>query len=129
MANIGIDIVKKGKAGAEKCKPGAWTKLHWTGKLIDGSVITDSRQEHDGLPKVFNLGSSSEYKCWDLALTQLTPGTKAKIHCPSYLVYGTSEAKTPLGDTWVPKGSDVNFDVEVVDCNIPPETADTLKYK
>ena len=59
----------------------------------------------------------------------MTPGTKAKIHCPSDLVYGTSEAKTPLGDTWVPKGSDVNFDVEVVDCNIPPETADPLKYK
>lgn len=68
FANIGIDIVKKGHAGAEKCKTGAWAKLHWTGKLIDGSVITDSRQEHDGLPKVFNLGSSSEYKCWDLAL-------------------------------------------------------------
>ena len=43
FANIGIDIVKKGRAGAEKCKTGAWTKLHWTGKLIDGSVITDSR--------------------------------------------------------------------------------------
>jgi FKBP-type peptidyl-prolyl cis-trans isomerase len=48
--------VKKGKEGAEKCRTGAWTKLHWTGKLIDGSVITDSRMEGDGRPKTFNLG-------------------------------------------------------------------------
>lgn len=59
----------------------------------------------------------------------MTAGTKAKIHCPAYLVYGTSEAKTPIGDSWVPKGSDVNFDVEVVDCNIAPEAIDPLKYK
>jgi hypothetical protein len=55
-ANIGVDIVVKGKEGGEKCRTGAWTKLHWTGKLIDGSVITDSRMEGDGRPKTFNLG-------------------------------------------------------------------------
>ena len=67
-SQIGIDIVQKGKEGAEKCRTGAWTKLHWTGKLVDGSTITDSRMEGDGRPKTFNLGQSSVYKCWDLAL-------------------------------------------------------------
>merc|ERR1740117_1720122 len=68
FSQIGIDIITKGKEGADKCKIGAWTKLHWTGKLVDGSVITDSRMEGDGRPKTFNLGQSSEYKCWDLAI-------------------------------------------------------------
>lgn len=73
MANIGIDIYEKAqtenkdKTENHTCEPGSWTTVHWKGYLKDGTLVTDSRQELDGLPKTFALGSSEVFKCWDLA--------------------------------------------------------------
>lgn len=51
----------------------------------------------------------------------MTPGTKAKLSCPSYLVYGSAtNVYAPFGSGWIPKNSDINYDIEIVDCNISP---------
>jgi hypothetical protein len=64
------------------------------------------------------------FKCWELAIQQLYPGAKAKIHCPAYQVWGSALIQAPVGDGYIPKNSDIDFDFEVVDCNIPPVRAD-----
>ena len=119
MALIGIDILQHGSG--DKCSTGNWATVHWSGSLKDGRVITDSRSEPGALPKTFNVGSSDVYKCWDLAIPQLHAGDKAHVSCPAKLVYGTSLEIAPLGDDAVPKNSDVDFEIEVLKCNIPPQ--------
>lgn len=123
MSEFGVDITKKGKG--KKCENGSWTTISWKGYLNDGRVITDSSLETtDGRPKTFNLGADEVYKCWDLALVQLNKGTKATLHCPAHLVYGSAKIQSPLGDDWIPKNSDVDFDITVEDCNVQPTKED-----
>ena len=54
---IKIDVTEKHK-DAGICTPGEWATIHWVGSLVDGRVVTDSKQEHDGLPLTFALGAS-----------------------------------------------------------------------
>lgn len=68
-SRIGIDITTKGDG--PKCKPGDWTTVHWAGYLKDGREITNSRAEPGGEPKIFTLGASEVFHCWDLAIAQL----------------------------------------------------------
>ena len=57
MSLIKIDVTE-GHKGADRCVPGEWVTMHYKGTLIDGRVISNSREEHDGLPKTFALGAS-----------------------------------------------------------------------
>jgi len=126
-SHIGIDIQDKGDKDAKQCLPGQWATVHWTGRLMDGRVITDSRSEPGGLPKTFNVGASQVLSCWDLAIQKLNKGSKATITCPSYLAYGTAYTQSPLGGESVPAGSDMTFDFEVLDCNIHPSNVEHVQ--
>lgn len=118
-SRIGIDILEKGKG--DKCAEGQWATVHWTGYLKDGREITSSKVENGGRPKTFSVGSREVFYCWDLAVPQLTEGTKAKLSCPSYYVYGGAFTWAPIGGEPIPLHSDVDFDFEVVECNRVPE--------
>jgi hypothetical protein len=118
VANIGIDISNAGTG--DNCKVGDWTTVHWVGSLPDGRVVTDSRAEPGGLPKTFALGASEVFRCWDLAIPQLKKGAKATLHCPSYYSWGGAYTQAPLGGAPIPLNTDVNFDIEIVDCNRTP---------
>jgi len=119
LSRIGIDITTKGSG--PKCKPGDWTTVKWDGYLKDGRHITSSASEHGGEPKTFSLGASEVFKCWDLAITQLHQGDKAHLDCPSHYAYGTAFTWAPVGGEPVPLGSDMDFEIEVVECNRVPE--------
>ena len=88
--------------------------------LDDGTVVLDSRNEPGGLPKTFSLGGKSVFGCWELALTQLHKGAKARVSCPASLVWGSFEATSPLSGMPVPKNSPVTFKIEVLDCSVTP---------
>jgi len=118
VANIGIDISNAGTG--DNCKVGDWTTVHWVGSLPDGRVVTDSRAEPGGLPKTFALGASEVFRCWDLAIPQLKKGAKATLHCPSYYSWTSAYTQAPLGGAPIPLNTDVNFDIEIVDCNRTP---------
>lgn len=98
--------------------------MHWQGKLQDGRVVTDSKAELGGLPRTFTVGRSEVFKCWDLAILQLKSGDHATLSCPSNLAYGTANIQAPVGGEPIPKGSDIVFDFEVVDCNIKPQNVE-----
>ena len=120
LSHIGIDVSDQGEKDAKKCMTGQWATVHWVGTLMDGRVITDSRAEPGGLPKTFNVGASQVFSCWDLGIQKLNKGSKARLTCPSYLAYGQAYTQSPLGGETIPLGSDVTFDLEVLDCNIHP---------
>ena len=68
-ADFGIDIIKKGDTTIDTCNTGQWATVHWTGKLKDGRVVTDSRAENsEGRASTFNVGSADMFKCWELAI-------------------------------------------------------------
>jgi FKBP-type peptidyl-prolyl cis-trans isomerase len=127
FSRIGIDITEAGSG--DKCKPGDWATVHWKGWLKDGRQITDSRQEPGSQPKTFSVGAREVFHCWDLAIQELHQGDKARLSCPSYYVYGTAFAWAPIGGEPIPLASDVDFDIEVVECNRTPELPDIATFQ
>lgn len=119
LSRIGIDITKAGTK--EQCRSGDWTSVHWIGTLPDGRVVTDSRAEPGGLPKTFALGAHEVFSCWDFAIPKLHKGDVARVSCPSYYAWGGAYTQSPLGGEPIPLNTDVNFDLEIVDCNRTPD--------
>lgn len=76
------------------------------------------------MPKTFTVGKSEVFRCWDTAIQVLHPGDKATLHCPASLAYGKAFVWPPVGGEPIPENSDVNFDIEVEDCNIVPTVAE-----
>lgn len=81
-------------------------KVHYEGKLIDGTVFDSSIQR--GQPVTFPV--NGVVPCWTEALQHMSVGTKIKLICPPELAYGDrgSPPKIPGGSTLV-------FDVELLD--------------
>ncbi|MBN1664639.1 MAG: FKBP-type peptidyl-prolyl cis-trans isomerase [Deltaproteobacteria bacterium] len=86
-------------------------KVHYEGKLIDGTVFDSSVKR--GQPAEFPL--NGVIKCWGEGLTKMKVGGKAKIICPAELAYG-EQGRPPI----IPGGSALIFDVELLDIVNPP---------
>ena len=52
------------------------------------------------------------------------------LHCPSHLVFGTKDHNSPLTGEIIPKNSDIDFELEIVDCNrnLTPEEKNPKRY-
>ena len=69
MSEIGINITEPSMIkNAEACIPGTWVTYHAKGIIGDGRVVTDTRQEHDGRPITFAIGTGEVQKCLDLGI-------------------------------------------------------------
>jgi len=99
---------------------GDWATVHWTATIEDGRVVSDSRAEPGGRPKHFTLGDHQVFSCWDIAIPQLKEGSVATLHCPSFYAWGGAHTLSPLGGDPIPLHSDVDFQIEVVECNRVP---------
>ena len=91
-------------------------KVHYEGKLIDGTVFDSSIQR--GQPVTFKV--TGVVPCWTEALQHMNVGSKIKLVCPPDLAYGDrgSPPKIPGGSTLV-------FDVELLDViKAPPVAAE-----
>lgn len=118
MSRIGIDITKFGSK--THCRAGDWTTVHYQARLKDGRLVSDTRAEPGGLPKVFALGAHETFKCLDNAITQLHQGDHAHLDCPSFQVWGDAYTQAPLGGEPIPLGSDIDFEIDIVECNRTP---------
>jgi len=118
-SDIGINVTTKGTG--PKCTPGDWATVHWKASLTDGRVVSDSRSEPGGQPKIFTLGDHQVAACWDIAIRQLNQGDHATLNCPSRYAWGNAYTQAPLGGEPIPLNSDVNFDIEIEECNRVPE--------
>ena len=80
-------------------------KVHYTGRLIDGTVFDSSVQR--GKPVEFPL--NKVIPCWTEGLTMMKVGGKAKLVCPSSIAYGDL-GRPPI----IPGGATLVFKVELL---------------
>jgi len=93
-----------------KPKPTDTVKVHYTGKLVDGTVFDSSVQR--GEPVEFPLGGV--IPGWTEGLQLVGAGGKLKLYIPSSLGYGEQGA----GNT-IPGNATLIFDVELLEIKAP----------
>jgi peptidylprolyl isomerase len=87
---------------------GKKVKVHYTGKLLDGTVFDSSIEK--GQPYEFPIGRRAVIEGWDLGIALMNEGGKAILIIPSKLAYKDKGA----GDV-IPPFAPLVFDVELVE--------------
>ena len=110
-----IDVTKfqvkklnEGTPGGPTAPVGKKIEMHYTGRLLDGTVFDSSVDR--GQTFTFTLGVGQVIKCWDQGVVQLTKGQKAIFNCPPDYAYG----KRGAGGV-IPPNATLQFEVEVID--------------
>nr|QBH73887.1 fk506-binding protein [Eurycantha calcarata] len=87
-------IVKEGNGDEYPC-PGSKVKVHYVGKLLDGTEFDSSRGR--GEPFEFNLGKGSVIKAWDLGVATMKKGEVAVLTCKPEYAYGKGGSPPKIG--------------------------------
>ena len=104
----GLCYVMTTEGNGERPQVGQMVKVHYTGKLLDGTVFDSSVER--GQPFQFPLGVGQVIPGWDEGIALMSKGEKGVLYIPYYLAYGDRQA----GDKIVPY-SNLMFEVELVD--------------
>ena len=104
----GLYYVKTQEGNGEKPEVGQMAQVHYTGKLLDGTVFDSSIER--GEPISFPLGVGQVIPGWDEGIMMMSKGEKGVLYIPYYLAYGDRQA----GDKITPY-SNLMFEVELVD--------------
>ena len=99
-------IITEPGAG-EQAQAGKTVKVHYTGRLLDGTKFDSSLDRND--PIEFKLGQGMVIKGWDEGIALLKVGGKALLIIPSNLAYGSRGAGGVI-----PPFSPLTFEVELV---------------
>lgn len=83
-------------------------KVHYTGKLLDGTVFDSSVER--GEPFEFTLGAHQVIPGWDEGIALMSKGEKGILYLPSSMAYGPQQA----GPVIAPY-SNLIFEVELID--------------
>ena len=106
-SGLKVEILSPGREGT-KPSPGDRVKVHYTGRLTNGTKFDSS---HDrGEPFGFLLGKGLVIRGWDEGVALLNVGAKAKLTIPPALGYG-SRGSPPV----IPPNATLVFDVELVE--------------
>ncbi len=105
-AESGMFIVQTQAGAGENPQNGRKVKVHYTGRLLDGTVFDSSVER--GQPFEFQLGAGQVIKGWDIGIAALKPGEKAILGIPSALAYGSR------GVGPIPANSPLIFEVELI---------------
>ncbi len=101
-------VIEEGEG--DKPANGKKVKVHYTGKLEDGSVFDSSIER--GVPIEFTLGVGQVIKGWDEGIADMKVGEKRQLIIPPNLGYGPN-GHPPV----IPANSTLIFDVELVEIN------------
>ena len=85
-------------------------KVHYEGKLIDGTVFDSSIKR--GQPAEFPL--NGVVPCWTEALQKMKKGGKSQVVCPSAVAYGDRGSPPDIQP-----GATLSFEVELLDFHKP----------
>lgn len=80
-------------------------KVHYEGRLLDGSVFDSSIQRNSPI----TFGLNQVIKGWQEGVQLMVEGEKARFFIPSHLAYGKS------GSGPIPPASTLIFDVELLE--------------
>jgi FKBP-type peptidyl-prolyl cis-trans isomerase len=97
-------VIEEGEGDSPK--PADTVKVHYTGKLINGTVFDSSVQR--GEPATFRV--EQVIKGWQLALQKMKPGAKWMLYIPSDLAYGAQGSPPVIGPHEV-----LTFEVELLE--------------
>ena len=90
-----------------KPTPNQNVKVHYTGKLLDGTVFDSSVER--GEPFEFTLGVHQVIPGWDEGIALMSKGEKGVLYIPYNLAYGERQAGP------IPPYSNLIFEVELLD--------------
>lgn len=99
-------IVKKAGKGGEKAKISDTVKVHYTGKLTDGTIFDSSKQS--GEPSEFPV--NKVIKGWIEGLQLMEPGDQFTFYIPTELGYGDRGAGSKI-----PPYAALVFDIELIE--------------
>jgi FKBP-type peptidyl-prolyl cis-trans isomerase len=102
----GLYYIETEKGTGVKAMPGNTVSVHYTGRLLDGTVFDSSIEK--GEPFSFRLGVGQVIKGWDEAIALMNEGGKATLIIPSEIAYGARDSGT------IPAYATLTFDVELV---------------
>jgi len=104
----GLQYILSRTNGEDKPEKGQTVSVHYTGKLLDGSVFDSSKNR--GVPLNFTLGVGQVIPGWDEGIALLGKGDEGILYIPSDLAYGSAGAGGVI-----PPNADLIFEVELVD--------------
>ena len=106
-SGVKYETLKQGSG--EEIKPGQVARLHYEGKLEDGTVFDSSRTK--GQPATFTIGSGGLIKGWEDAIPGMRVGETRKLIIPPTLGYGEQRKDK------IPPNSTLIFEVELLGVN------------
>lgn len=105
----GLYYIEKVKGKGAKAVAGKKVSVHYTGKLVNGTVFDSSLERKPSKPYEFTLGAGQVIPGWDEGIALMNEGGKAILIIPSKLGYGANGS----GEVIKPF-SPLVFDVELV---------------
>jgi FKBP-type peptidyl-prolyl cis-trans isomerase len=106
-SSTGLMYVISEPGTGEQAQAGKTVKVHYTGRLLDGTKFDSSLDRNE--PIEFKLGQGMVIKGWDEGIALLKVGGKALLIIPSDLAYGSRGAGGVI-----PPFSPLTFEVELV---------------
>lgn len=110
VTELQIGVKYKPASCEVQAHKGDKVKVHYRGKLTDGTVFDSSFERNN--PIDFELGSGQVIKGWDQGLLGMCLGEKRKLKIPAKLGYG-EQGSPPT----IPGGATLIFDTELVGVN------------
>ena len=105
---MSFTVEKLNEGTGPVCPSGSRVKVHYTGKLTNGTVFDSSVAR--GTPLEFVVGTGQVIRGWDEGITQLQKGQKAVLTCPPDYAYGAAGAGGVI-----PPNATLIFEVELID--------------
>lgn len=105
MSGLYYQKIKEGDG--EMPSVGSFVKVHYTGRLLDGTVFDSSVEAAE--PIRFKLGAGEVIRGWDEGIQLMSKGEKGVLYIPFYLAYVDRQAGI------IPPFSTLVFEVELVD--------------
>lgn len=104
----GLIYIPKVEGTGKQAQAGDTVQVHYTGRLLDGTVFDSSVER--GQPIEFPLGQGKVIPGWDEGIALMKEGGKASLIIPSNLAYGAN----PRPGGPIKPYSTLVFDVELV---------------
>ena len=104
----GLEYVEEVEGEGDLPMEGEMVRVHYTGKLLDGSVFDSSYKRNE--PFSFVIGVGQVIKGWDEGVIAMKPGAKRTLIIPAELGYGARGAGGVI-----PPNATLVFDVELLE--------------